>query len=313
MPGNGQDWVIGHVVARDFGAGGDATLTVRGRSIDEPSGIVAYDQTLTVQLSLANTRVLARGSDAGVDADSINVGQKIMAFGGLSGTSLDAAVAGQGIVRMLRTRVFGIASGPAADSQLTLDLVRIGLRPVAQFDFEVDGNPQADENAFVVDTTGLAAEGVGARGQDRGARLPRGPSDSAAATDFDSVSLTNRSGEGKLFLAWWAIPSENALSPSPASIGVDVGASSIKAVSDGFGSIALEALPQPSLAPLTFLGVYRIISAGSVELHLSFADFSAALAQRIGPGSAVGRVSALGTFDATSQAFSALTATVVLR
>ena len=32
-PGNGQDWVVGHIVGRDNGAGSSATLTVAGMSL----------------------------------------------------------------------------------------------------------------------------------------------------------------------------------------------------------------------------------------------------------------------------------------
>jgi hypothetical protein len=82
-------------------------------------------------------------------------------------------------------------------------------------------------------------------------------------------------------------------------------------VADGFAPVNLSTSPEPTLAPLFNIGFYRIVQNGGVVVYVSFDEFRLAVAQRTAT-STVARVSALGNFDAGTQAFSALTSTVVL-
>src|SRR5690606_24804255 len=73
VPGNGQDWILGHIVARDGAAGGDATLTVVGQSFDTGTGTRRFHTGHAVQVSRADTKVLQRGFGSLHGTDDLNV------------------------------------------------------------------------------------------------------------------------------------------------------------------------------------------------------------------------------------------------
>ena len=128
--GNGQDWVIGHITNRDLGTGTDATLTVMGRSFDEPGGPFRFNTQHTVRVSFTQTNVLRRGFGNSLNSDALNVGQKIIAFGAFdTGTTNLDATDSSGVVRMLRTHVFGIAASAPIANTLTMNVSRIGPSP----------------------------------------------------------------------------------------------------------------------------------------------------------------------------------------
>ena len=308
VPGNGQDWVFGHVVARSGAAGADATLTVLGRSLDVGTSTRTYNTMHTVDVSHANTRVLRRGVGSEYGTDAINVGQLVWVFGSLTGTTLDAT-ATDAVARMLRTGIFGIANGVPAGDTLTVDVQRFDLRDVSAFDFDVSGQVQADPNAFTIDVTGLSTAGItaGSRLRVLGWIGPVGGSgDDAAAS-----SIVDRTNGTKLLLCAWAPAATNVLDVGSTSIAIDVSGAALHSVADGFAPVDLTVSPQPTIAPLLTSGFDRIVQDGAVTVYASFNEFKSAVALRAA-GGAVARVSALGTFAAPTQAFSAVTVTVVL-
>ncbi len=310
VPGNGQDWVYGHVVARTGPAGGDAQLTVIGRSVDVSTGTRTYNTLHTVDVSLADTKVLRRGFGDTYGTDAINVGQRVWIFGDLTGTSLDATST-DGVVRMLRTSIFGIANGPVVADTLTLDLTRFGLRDVAQFDFDVSGQVQADPDAFTIDVAGLSTGAIAADSRLRvfGFLSPVG----ASGPDADALSIVDRTTGAKLLWCQWAPPRTGVLDAEGQSgaVAIDVTQALIRVVADGFAPTTLTDAPTPTLVPLLTGGFYRIVQDGGVVVYTSFSEFRLGVAARTA-NTAVARVSAFGTFDAGTQTFSALTATVVL-
>lgn len=310
VPGNGQDWVYGHVVARSGGAGGDATLTVIGRSLDAGTGTRTYNTLHTVDVSFADTKVLRRGFGTAYGTDAINVGQLVWIFGDLTGTNLDAT-ATDGVARLLRTSIFGVAAGAPAGDTLTVDVTRFGLRDVAQFDFDVSGQVQADPDAFTIDVAGLSTTGItnGSRLRVFGFLSPVG----ASGDDAEALSIVDRSAGTKLLLCTWAPPAANVLDATgvTGAIGIDVGGALVRSVADGFAPVQLNASPQPKLQPLSSSGFYRIVQDGGVTVYVSFAEFRTAVAQRTA-NATVAWVSALGNFEPTTQVFSAVSATVVL-
>tara|TARA_R110002072_G_scaffold269796_2_gene429126 strand:+ start:38982 stop:40760 length:1779 start_codon:yes stop_codon:yes gene_type:complete len=309
--GNGQDWVYGHVVARNGAAGSDATLTVLGRSRDVSTGTRAYNTLHTVDVSVLNTKVLRRGFGASYGTDAINVGQRVWVFGSLSGTSLDATAI-DGVARMLKTSIYGIADSAVSNDTLTVDVQRFGRRNISRFDFDVSGQVQADPNAFTIDVTGLSTTGIQNNSRTRVFGWIR-PVD-AAGTDAEALSLVDRSAGPKLLLCAWAPARSNVLdaSGSVPRIEIDVSQALIRAIADGFAPTVLTETPAPTVRPLLNRGFYRIVENGGVVVYVSFDEFQQAVAERTAT-SPVARISAFGTYDGAQQLLSALSATVVLR
>lgn len=308
VPGNGQDWVVGHVVARTGGAGNDAVLTVLGRSREAVSGTLHYNTLHTVDVHFADTKVLRRAAGNGLDTDAIAVGQLVWAFGDLSGTALDATAA-TGVVRLLPTSIFGVATGAASGNTLVVDVSRFDLRDVAAFDFVVATQSEADPDAFAIDVTGLSTTGIEAGSKVRAIGWLAGIGSSGA--DATATALTNRSTTGQLLLCTWA-PGQNGVvaASGVASLGLDVSGAAAHWVGDGFGSTVLANSPEPVIGEYAARGFYRIVQNGSITVDRSFATFRSDVLAR-GAGAAVRRVSALGTFDDATQAFAAVSVTVV--
>jgi hypothetical protein len=309
VPGNGQDWVFGHVVARTGGAGVNATLTVLGRSLDTGTSTHTYNTAHTVNVSHANTKVLRRGAFNTLNSDAINVGQLVWVFGDLTGTTLDAT-ATTGVARLLPMSIFGIATGPASGDTLTLDVVRFDLRDVSAFNFDVSGQVQADPNAFTVGVTGLSTTGITTDSRIRafGWIAPVG----STGDDAGAVALVDRTNAGKVLFCLWAPSSPTALTAGTELTLTDIAGADIKVVGDGFAPVTLTPSPAPVLQPLLTVGYYRIVQDAQVTAYGDFALFKSALVTRLPSSAGVFAVSALGTFDPTGQVFSALTATVVL-
>src|SRR6185369_2096987 len=145
----GQDLVEGVIVARSGAAGSDAALTVLGKS-RTAAGAWQYATSFTVDVEFATTRVVREG-DAGLfDADSLNVGQSIRAFGTLAGATLDAKGAGA-LVRELPTVLFGHVKGGITDSKLTVDLARVGGEDPGAFTWSDGGPTPPDPSDFTLD------------------------------------------------------------------------------------------------------------------------------------------------------------------
>jgi hypothetical protein len=308
VPGNGQDWVLGHVVARSGGAGADATLTVLGRSLDVPANTRRFNTLHTVTVSHTNTKVLRRGAGSSLDTDAINIGQLVWVFGDLSTTALDAT-ATTGVARLLRTSIFGIASGAPAGTTLTLDVSRFDLRDVSAFDFDVSGSVQADPNAYTVDVTGLTTTGITAGSKLRVLGWITGVG--AAGTDATALSIVDRTTTANVMLCQWSPARLGVLDNLLSALSVDVSAAVVRFTGDGFGNRLLTASPTPTIVPLTSVGLYSIVEGGTIETDTSFTTFRDSVLRRAAT-TAVFRVAAFGTLDAGTQAFSALAVTVVL-
>ncbi len=311
VPGNGQDWVVGHVTGRNNGAGSDAALTVVGRSLDVGTGTRRYNVAHTVNVSFANTKVLRRGAGNLLDTDAINVGQLVLVFGDLSGTTMDAT-ASTGVVRMLHTRVFGTATGPVSGGRLTLNLARFDLRLESAFNFTVGGTSQADHNAYTVEVGTLPLAGI-TTGSKIEATAWINPVGNSVDADSEALSILDRSSGGRALLLQWGTPSPTAIAATTAtSITVNLPGATIATVGDGFAPVAVTSSPSPTLVPLASTGLYRIVLGEAVGVHFTFDTFRRALVA-LNTTHSVFRIAALGTYDPSTQAFSAATATVVLQ
>lgn len=312
-PGNGQDYVVGHVVARDNGSGTNATLTVLGMSVDVSNSTRRFNTSHTVSVALATTKVLKRLSDTGVTTDALNVGQRIIAFGNATGTALDATGA-DGIVRMRRTSIWGTAVATPSTGTLTLNVNRIGLRPVGSFNFTVGGTPQATPTAYTIATGTLSTAGITTGTKIRALGFVNGV-DIGNDKNMTATALVNHSTTGTLLLCQWVPANTTAISSATSTaVTLDVTNAAIKTVSDGFGTTTLTNSPTPPrIKPRLGVGFYRIIQGGAIELHLSFDTFATALTNRIGAGAKVFRVTALGTADPATQTLEALAVAVILQ
>jgi hypothetical protein len=311
--GNGQDWLVGHVVGRSAAAGGDTTLTVFGHSFDEPSAMQRFATTHTVRVSKAATKVLRRGASNTLDTDAINVGQAIAAFGTFDTgtTDLDATTA-SGVVRCLRTSVFGTSVGTPSGSQMTLNVTRIGLLPISSFNFTVAGNAQSNAAAFTVDTTGQSVAGVSSGTKIRAIGWIN-PVDVSGDADLESFSYVNHTTSANVMLAQWSTGSLGSLTVSPGSLWLpDIATSQVGIVADGFSTTTLGTLPMPSMVPALPFGIYRIVEGGQVSLFFDYDEFSADLYARLAAAQ-VFRVAGLGAFDGNTQELSALVISVVLK
>ncbi|MFQ5471837.1 MAG: hypothetical protein ACE5FA_02975, partial [Dehalococcoidia bacterium] len=309
--GNGQDWVIGVITARDTAAGNNAALTVLGRSKDVSTGSRTFNTSHTVNVSFSQTKVLRRGAGNFLNSDALNVGQAVIAFGTLTGTTLDAAPA-TGVVRMLPTSVWGTANALPSGNTLTLNVSRIALRSIGQFNFTVATISEATSSAFTVDVTGLSTTGITAGAKIRAIGFVN-PVSITTDDNFDATALVNHSTEARVLLIKWTPPTANPIqsTSSGASLDLDVGTASKKIVADGFADVTLGT--QVSVLPRAAAGVYVIAKNGAVQLHLDFAAFEGSLVSQVSGTSTVSRISALGTFDSTTKEFKANAVSVILK
>lgn len=309
VPGNGQDWVFGHVVARTGAPGASPTLTVLGRSFDVGTSGHAYNASHTVTTSFADTKVVRRGEGDGLDTDDVNIGQLVWVFGDLTGTSIDAS-ATTGVVRMVPTSIFGVAAGPVAGDTLTLDVSRFDRRDVSLFDFDVSSVTQADPNAYTVDVAGLSTAAINTGSRLRVIGWPSAVD--ASGTNATAVSFVDRTDAAKVLFCRWTPASSSAIdvAASTARLALDVSGATLKTVVDGFTPTTLADLPEPTIQAAAATGFYRIVQDHGVVAYTDFATFRSAVLARADT-SPVLRVGAFGSINASTQVFSALSAVVV--
>ncbi len=312
VPGNGQDWLVGHIVGRAGSAGQDATLTVLGQSRDVGTTTRRFNTSHSVTVLRGQTKVLQRGMSSTGGTDDLNIGQLVAVFGDLTGTAMDASGAQNGVVRMLPTSVFGVATGSVSSNTITLNAARFDLRPIADFNFTVNGTVEASPATYKVDVTGLTTTGIALNSRIRaiGFVNPVGvPTDN----DFAAVSLVNRSTTANLMVCQWAANNAVTATRTDGAIAFDVAQATIKTVGDGFSTTLLQTSPTPSIAAAGTRGVYAIVQDGSAEVHAFFSTFATAVASRMTAGARVVRVSAIGSFDVVSQQVSASVASITVQ
>lgn len=315
VPGSGQDWCQGLIVSRTGGVDENPTLTLRGCTykVGTP-GTWSFNQTITVQASFTDTAVIRRASPWARTANDLNVGQRITVYGTLTGTNMNATGAAQGVIRCIRTGIFGFAAGPAAAGELTVDLSRIGLRHIANFGFSVGGTPQADPAAFLVNVGSLNVSTVttGTPLKIRGFLAPVGAAPSEA--DFIADMVVDRSAVGSLLICEWRPASAFAVSDATSTgLTLDLTGSVYSKVDHGFvGMVDLNASPAPQIVPKQDFGIYVISQARINEVFLSFVEFSAALEAKLAARGVL-QIFALGQYTPNTQTLTSSLIVVVLR
>ena len=313
VPGGGQDQVFGWIVGRSTAAGTDAELTVLGRSVESGATTRRFHTRFDVHTILGGTKVLMRGMPSPADTDELQVGQLVWVFGTLTGTSMDCGPTAQGIVRVLPTTLLGHANAPAAGGVLDVDVRRIGWLPIGEFDFSVAGNPELDPSATSLDVSNIRVADVAASDLVAASGW-FGPVGVMSDPDFSPVRVVDRAANGYLMLCSWRPgTATGALEVGTNALTVHVDAAGVAVVGDGIAPRTLTAMPVPSIAPRTDLGLWFLVQNRGVTLHLSFSEFLADLASRVGAGAAPATVTALGQDDAATQVLTASVASVVLR
>jgi hypothetical protein len=155
--GGGQDIVQGHVISRSGSP--SPVLTVYGTTSSAGQTVQASDVIATVHTDAGETRVVSPGSGVPLLLDDLNVGQRVQAFGTLSGTTLSADGPG-GVLRLESTRVFGLALAPPSGGTLTLDLERVDSLFETSFQWHEGGSTPLSPLAMIA-STGSLADGLG--------------------------------------------------------------------------------------------------------------------------------------------------------
>ncbi len=304
-----RDFVEGVVLSRTGGAGADPSFQVRGIGVDRGNS-VSFDRTFTVNASFADTKVLKFGDDAAHDTDDVNVGQRIVAFGTLSSATLDATVAGEGLVRLVESAIAGLAAGAPSSGILTVDVRSVDRRPVAAFDFTVDGTALVDPAAAKVGIGTMTLAGIGAGS----AVIARGffvPVDAdPAGADFEALSVVDRTNTASLLGVRW-LPPASAPFSSASSSGVAIDLSTVSVAKLDLGGVALVDLtggPDPQVVPAPAGGVFAVLQGTSVTLYDDFglwlSDVQARLAATTNPVGAGGLVG-FGRWDSSSTTMTA--------
>ena len=313
--GGGTDIVQGHITARNTGAGSNPTLTVVGHSINAAGTTVQLNTSFSVSTDFALTKVVKRASIAAFDTDDLNVGQSVRIYGALVGTSMTANTASS-VIRLQPTWVFGYANSAPAGGNTTITLNRVGLRPVASYNFTVAAVPLANPAAFVCETGSLTT-GLGLiLGTAMSSRGYFPAVDYAGAGDFQSSSVTNIDAAPSLFrFRWTPLPSGNpflTITSTEVQVNMSSPLLSLKVIDHGLaGSQTLTG--QPIIRAAAGFVLYAIVDASTnaIALYTVFADFTAALQVAITPANRLYWLGALGVYTSATNTLDASLAVAI--
>ena len=300
--GSGTDIVHGYVISRDVGAGQDPSLTVRGHSVNASGTRINFNTDFTVNLSLTNSKVVKRASTQSFSSDDINVGQAIRVFGSLTGTTISADTASD-LTRLMPTRVSGFANGSISGGLLPVTVTRIGLRPVSNYNFTVNGNSQASMGNFSVSVGSAATSGITTNTpiQVDGFMTTV---DSTGA-DFAATAITNFTNAPSAILLYYLPASTSAVtSATSSSISFGTDSAFIAKVNQGFvGAQNLSATPDTTIVPNTtaWFKLFILNNDGQVSLFSDFGEYVDELNAQLAAGKQLRRFSGVGSFDSTTN------------
>ncbi len=304
LAGTSVPWANGDVVSGVVTARNGNTLTVKGAAIDFADGTHAFRSVFTV-LVADGTGVSAFGVDqASRNIGAISVGQRIVAFGAMTGSATLDATAGR--VRMVIT---GLTGNVLQVNPLVVDLVELGGLHPGAFNFSGTGTSSVTDSnaaAYTIDTSTLSLTNVevGDVVRVRGLVQPFGDSPPAfrarTVIDVDTDSI------GAWLSANWRATGGAAtpfVSVAPDDLEVDL--------SDAQHALALLGIPgntvgtndQIGLVPSGDVrGVYFVTVRGSGELHVfrDFASLTPELTDQLNAGNRLIRIDAIGRYNAAA-------------
>src|SRR5262245_7477634 len=305
VSGERVDAIQGNIVSRNGNR-----LTVKGAFAVNRDHVMRVHRTVLVDVG-ANTKVLKTGSlGTAFDVSALSVGQQIVAFGTLTAPATDTTPATfdatNGRVRMMPTNLHGTVN-TVVPGQLNLKLRGIDRLGIEAFDFTgtgvtvaQDANPADYEVA--TGTLGLANVTAGQAASVVGFVRPFGgaPPDFEGRTVIDHRELPTMLGIG------WGMTGTTAPFSSMGATGLvlDLHNPSIgerhHMVVGGMRIVDLTTLPMsPTLAPPPDgRAVYGISVGADIRLFDSFAEFSSALATKLGGGGHAIALTAVGRYEA---------------
>jgi hypothetical protein len=305
VSGERVDAIQGNIVSRNGNR-----LTVKGGFAVNRDHVMRVHRTVLVDVG-PNTKVLKLGSvGTALDLSALSVGQQIVAFGTLTASATDTTAATfdatNGRVRMMPTNLRGTVNA-VVPGQLNLNLRGIDRLGIDAFDFTGTGiTPAQDANPadyeVATGTLGLASVTVGEGASAVGFVRPFG----GAPPDFEGRTVIDHRELPTMLALGWGMTGTTAPFSSMGATGLvlDLGNSSIgerhHMIVDGMRVVDLTALPTaPTLAPPPDgRAVYGISVGPDIRLFDSFAEFSSALATKLGGGGHAVALTAGGRYEA---------------
>lgn len=290
------DSVTGVIVGRTAAG----ALDVRGAVVVRASGQRSVGQQVMVQAD-ASVRVTRSSASTALTLDDVAVGQRVVARGVLSGSTLDVRGAGGHLV-LLETPLVGEAVGPAASGQLEVNVARIAGRPIADFTFSVDGAASADPAQLLVTVTGLPASTVVA-GTPVSLRVQMAAWNAAAGQpDAVASALVDRPATGAILRADWAAAIATPFTAQGSgSVTLDLQATQSRTIDTGLASpVSLSPSDRPVIAPAASTGQYLIVDRGVTAAFRDFGAWQSEVAALLGAGARARAVTAVGRWDGTA-------------
>lgn len=307
VPGGTLDAVEGVVVSRS-GNG----IVMRGATLYRSAQSITYHDVVNVTVG---TSTVVREADKPLttgDISGISVGQHLLVFGTITGTSPTALDARSGFALLEFTRVDGSVL-TAASGSLTMNVQAIQDRPVSLFDFTGTGSTAS--NYDIAFSSGLGS-GINAGDPVRafGFVSPFG----SAPPDFTAHTLVDYVNADALISVAWASPGTvNAFNGLDATNGIVINLTSSPVLhrlrQGGVVTDLNSLLNAPTIkAPGLGLGIFAILQNGTVQVYLSFSNFVSSVQARMAGGAKVRGVFALGGFDDTTDVLTSDRVAIVL-
>jgi len=298
VPYGTSDVVTGTVLARS----GDV-LTLKGATLERANGTIAFQEMVLVTVADTTkvTRSLAPGQT--FSKQDISVGQRLFAFGSLSGTvgsqALDATT---GLARMLVSSLSATVNVVGSE-EIELKLQTINGRRAAMYNFAGTGSgTDADPDHYHVATGSLGLDGIGAGTPIRVRGFPRALG--AAPADFSAITLINVTSAPALLITGWTPSTANpfaALSSTGLSLNL-AGSPLVHHIVRG-GVLTDLAGTSPAISPMNATGLYGIGIAGTVTVYTNFSDYAQALSGSLTDGHKARGFGGLGNYTDAGQQF----------
>jgi hypothetical protein len=308
VPGDTMDAARGVVTA----VSGN-TVTLRGTTLIRSTGTVVFQDSVAVTVG-PNTKVHEEGQGSGsFTTTDISVGQRLVVFGTVTGTTTLAMDATSGGARLEYTQVdstFTSANG----SGMLVNTQSFEGRPVSLFTFTgTNSNPASYDIAL----NGLSDASFTANDPVRiyGFVTPFG----SAPPDFSAKTVADfANANARLHVGWGATPTASAFNQLDGTNGIVFNLTTTPPATQtlGRGGIVVTA---SSLSPALTVkgdgspGGYAILQNGTVTVHLLFSNFVSDLTARLSANAKVQGFYAEGGFTATTSVLAANKIAVIVK